>query len=1568
MISKKWVSAYLIGIMVASIFSGMEMMDAGGANGDFGGGDGTPGNPYVIEDVMDLQNMSSNLSAYYIMKNDINASATVGWNSGSGFAPVGTDANRFTGVLDGKNYTVKGLFINRSGTDYVGLFGSIGTNGSVMNIGLLDSNITGNEYVGGLVGDNHYGTVNNSYSTGNTTGTDRVGGLAGLNVGTVNHAYATGNVTGNNDVGGLIGLNTGGTVNHSYATGNETGTYDVGGLIGETTDSTVANSYATGNVNGSNNIGGLVGHYYHDDVINNSHYNINGSLINGGCHITMGGLFQAQYQDWLSNNLSLNITDYSANLVTDGGYYDISNVQGLRDLLGFAGESDYKFRLAADIDLSSASGLYIPYLAAEFDGNDHTISNLHINLSFAAYVGMFGYNDGATIMNIGIADDYVNGLSYVGGLVGLNRGAVNNSYAAGNVTGRDDGYDGYVGGLMGSNSGGTVNNSHAAGNVTGTGWYAGGLIGDNYGTVDRSYATANVTGTNEYVGGLVGNNGEFMTVNNSYATGNVVGTSYIGGLVGINYYCGTVNNSYATGNVTGTDWYVGGLVGQNFYGTVNNSFSTGKVNGTDYVGGLIGQSFYGTANNSFSTGKVNGTNYTGGFMGFSRRSTENNSYSTGNVNGTNYVGGLIGYIDFSTLSNSYATGNVNGTANVGGLVGYRSTTTVSNSFWDKETSGRLSSAGGTGKTTAEMKTRSTFTNAGWDLTRVWCMLETVTYPILRWQDRESPTANAGPDRAIREDTLMTFNGTGSSDDLMIANYTWTFTDGAPVTLYGAQPAYRFDNQGLFIVTLNVTDIIGNRDNDTMSVTVNEITPPVADAGPDQMIDEGTLLTFNGSGSSDNVGVVNYTWTFTDAAPVTLYGVQPKHLFDKPGIFVVTLNVTDAAGNWDNDTMSVTVKDITAPVANAGPDQIVDEGNLLTFNGSGSSDNVGIKNYTWTFTDGILISLFGVQPTFKFDNPGIFIVTLNITDAAGNRDTDTMNVTANDITAPVADAGPSQTVDEGTPVKFNGNGSFDNVGTFNYTWTFSNGVPVTIYGVQSTYTFDNPGIFIVTLNVTDAAGNWGTDTMTVSVNDITAPVADAGLDQIVDEGNLLTFNASGSSDNVGIVNYSWAFTDEVPITLFGVQPAYRFDNAGVFIVTLNITDAARNWGTDNMTVTVNDMTAPVANAGPDQIVDQRTLLSFNGNGSSDNVGIVNYTWTFKDGTCVTLYGVHPACRFDNQGVFVVTLNVTDVAGNWDADTMTVTVNVATAPVADAGPDQIINEGTLLTFNGSGSSDNVGIINYTWTFHHGTDEIALYGVSPSFTFNMPGVYSVKLNVSDAAGNRHEDAMTLIVNDVTPPFADAGPDRTVPVGSTVVLNGSLSMDIGVISKCYWNFSYDGKAQSLGGLVVSFTFGKGGVYEVVLTVVDLAGNLNNDTVIITVIDVGKVIGNVLDKEGRPVEGATVEITPSDGGTNSTKTGANGSFAMDIHHGNFSWKVDKKGYRSISGNSSVNAMDETRLDLSKHPLIKEELEMIKDFGGSFNLWIILAVVMSIAIAAVGVGGYMFMKRKRTRNNEPGNR
>jgi hypothetical protein len=263
----------------------------------------------------------------------------------------------------------------------------------------------------------------------------------------------------------------------------------------------------------------------------------------------------------------------------------------------------------------------------------------------------------------------------------------------------------------------------------------------------------------------------------------------------------------------------------------------------------------------------------------------------------------------------------------------------------------------------------------------------------------------------------------------------------------------------------------------------------------------------------------------------------------------------------------------------------------------------------------------------------------------------------------------------------------------------------------------------------------------------------------------------------------------------------------------------------------DITVPIANAGPNLTVNESTTVKFNGSASLDNVAIVNFTWAFYDGIQnMTLNGPEPAHFFIIPGNYSVTLTVQDSVGNMDTDTINLNVLVYPIPIADAGLGEFVNQGERVTFNGTASRDNVGVVSYLWSFSDGINNITLTGISPKWTFTVPGVYPVVLKVCDADSNWDEDTMNVAVFDITCPVAALDANQTVEKGALITFNGSASEDnIGIVNYT-WTLTQNGTTIALYGPSPNFRFWSSGLFTVTLTVKDLAGNQDSNIVAVTV------------------------------------------------------------------------------------------------------------------------------------------
>lgn len=330
---------------------------------------------------------------------------------------------------------------------------------------------------------------------------------------------------------------------------------------------------------------------------------------------------------------------------------------------------------------------------------------------------------------------------------------------------RDIGFVGYLGAGSSIDSLGVVGGSIKGGDAVG------GLVGNSAGNISYSYATGDISAASNYSGGLVGiSRGD---ISYSYATGRSSADSYSGGLVG--HSSGDISYSYATGysaSTTSSDSYSGGLAGYSS-GNISYSYATGASSSRSYSGGLVGY--------------------------WSESSNIANSYATGRSSAIfGFSGGLVGYWSGSgTITNSYATGAVSAPYS-GGLVGSTeySSGSVIDSYWDTETTGKTSSAGVEGKSTAEMRLATTYST--WDFDAVWA-IDPIThkgYPNLQWTEKYTAIFDAGTGSitpsatqiVVAQTILMPVTAKATAEGEIFTN--WTVNDievGNLKTLDGYKP-------------------------------------------------------------------------------------------------------------------------------------------------------------------------------------------------------------------------------------------------------------------------------------------------------------------------------------------------------------------------------------------------------------------------------------------------------------------------------------------------------------------------------------------------------------------------------------------------------------------------------------------------------------------------------------------------------------------------------------------------------------------------------------------------------------
>lgn len=295
----------------------------------YSGGSGIDESPYQISSVADWQELMAtpdDWASYFVLTANIDM-------QGITLTPVGNSETEFTGSFNGDGHTISNVLIEQT-SNGAGLFGRVGIDGQIWNLGVVDADIQGGYYVGGLVGIND-GMITSCYTTGIVSGGDSVGGLVGENIGHLIQCYSSSSISGTLVVGGLCGSNYG-LIANSCATGSVNGgdsSNKLGGLCGVNSSiCTIINCYATGAVtggSGSSGLGGLCGWNYYG-VISNC-YSV-GTVAGGTSAYNLGGF--CGYQSGSDPEMTNSFWDTDASTMTVGYNLDpvlpgtVTNVPG----------------------------------------------------------------------------------------------------------------------------------------------------------------------------------------------------------------------------------------------------------------------------------------------------------------------------------------------------------------------------------------------------------------------------------------------------------------------------------------------------------------------------------------------------------------------------------------------------------------------------------------------------------------------------------------------------------------------------------------------------------------------------------------------------------------------------------------------------------------------------------------------------------------------------------------------------------------------------------------------------------------------------------------------------------------------------------------------------------------------------------------------------------------------------------------------------------------------------------------------------------------------------------------
>ncbi|MBV1908287.1 MAG: hypothetical protein KUG78_03140 [Kangiellaceae bacterium] len=578
-----------------------------------------------------------------------------------------------------------------------------------------------------------------------------------------------------------------------------------------------------------------------------------------------------------------------------------------------------------------------------------------------------------------------------------------------------------------------------------------------------------------------------------------------------------------------------------------------------------------------------------------------------------------------------------------------------------------------------------------------------------------PTSDAGDDFNVRENNITQLNGTNSidgddPDNTTALVYTWSQLAGTNVILDNTSsdtPSFTAPTTAPedLVFQLEVEDSTGNTAIDSVTVSITVDSPPQADAGPDQIVGSGVLVTLSGDNSSDDfdaVGNLSFQWTeITTSGIVLSDSTVSNPTFTTPDLVLTggtirfSLVVTDTSSQTsDADEVIINVSVGVAPTADAGPDQNIVVEQSVQLTASNSSDTDGsIETYLWSQTDGETVSLSDTSietPTFTAPiNEGTLTFMLTVTDNDGLSDDDEVMINVGTLPTAICEAGPSQDVNEFDAsgvlsiISLDASNSSIASGTIeSYLWRQVLGDNVTLTTpnqVSTAFTTDevdsNGSSYTFEVTCTSNLGALSTDEVIINIIDLNrAPTSNAGIAQQVDEGNTVTLDGSLSEDIDGdSITYLWSLkssSNGSGITLDSTTvespqftaPDVNDATGESFVFELIVDDGTLSDMSEVLIQVMGTDTPPTADAGSDITTSENRVVNLDGGNSSDMQGDVSYQWSQVSGVQVTLTNPTQAITsFTSPPVssgsiqLEFELTVTDSASNIHADQVRVTVN-------------------------------------------------------------------------------------------------------------------------------------------------------------------------------------------------------------------------------------------------------------------------------------------------------------------------
>ena len=699
------------------------------------------------------------------------------------------------------------------------------------------------------------------------------------------------------------------------------------------------------------------------------------------------------------------------------------------------------------------------------------------------------------------------------------------------------------------------------------------------------------------------------------------------------------------------------------------------------------------------------------------------------------------------------------------------------------------------------------------------------------------------------DTIL-FDGSQSRSVSPIVRFDWNFGDG--IVASGVNQNHIYDKVGTYNVSLTVIAENGLRNTQTVNIRIDDsisgAEKPTAVINAPTTGQVGQPLTFDGSPSTAglNATLTDYRWTFGDGT--TANAVTVDHTYNSPGTFVVSLEVENDKGLTHRTTHQVQIVDAPPPQPQVEivPDKTEAQvGEQVNFSANVLSAG-NIQSYTWDFGDGNTAG--GKDVSHVFGTAGAYDVSVTVTDDSGQQASDTKTITVKDAPGapePAID-GPS-TAFVGESVTFVGRDTRDPANSTpiqDFLWQIDQpvAVPYNSGSQQLTISFDQPGTYIVSLDLIDDRGVQSDQPATHSINveektpDKPTAVINGPTEAKV--GETVTFDGNDSVLANPVQSVTWDFGDGTVDSSGASKIDHIYQAAGDYTVSLTIVDDQGGQDEDTRNIQISDVVAPLPTPVPTpdpgpgnppqavfdydpKQVDVGDAVSFDGGFSFGDNTIVDWAWDFGDGNTANGMGVQYA--YNTAGRYPVVLTVTDDQGltNSSAPEFVEVSDVQARPLPSPPDPQ-----PLPLPEPEPTDEPPPVVQPLPEPEQPTPE------PPPVVQPLPQPELPTPEPPTPEPPTPEPPTPEPPPPANPPIAGFSFDPPAPVaGAPVFFDGGFSAGDAAIVQWLWDFG-DGTTDSNSGMGVPHIYDAPGQYQVTLVVADENGLQSNPSTQLVVVD----------------------------------------------------------------------------------------------------------------------------------------